>query len=112
MKPITRLVITSALLLAGQAVAANAPAPKEAASCLACHDTTANKIGPSYKDVAAKYAGQKNAQALLAERIIKGTAPGQGWQKAGKASMPIMPPNTTIKPADADKLAKWVLSIK
>jgi len=112
MKLITNLVIASTLLLAGQAFAANAPAPKEAASCLACHDVTANKIGPSYKAVATKYAGQKNAQAMLADRIMKGTAPGQGWQKAGKASMPIMPPNATVKPEDAKKLAKWVLSIK
>jgi cytochrome c len=111
MKLFTSLILTSTLLIGGQALAANAPAPKEAAGCLTCHDVTANKIGPSYRDVAAKYAGKKDAQAMLAERIIKGTAPGQGWQKAGKASMPMMPPNIAIKPEDANKLAKWVLSI-
>lgn len=112
MKLMTTVFMTTSLLLAGQAMAANAPAPKEAAACMACHDATANKIGPSYKDVAAKYAGKKDAKATLAGRILKGTAPGQGWQKAGKASMPVMPPNAAVKPADADKLAEWVLSIK
>jgi cytochrome c len=112
LKLIQNILIVTSLLLSGEAFAANAAAPKEAASCLACHDVTTSKIGPSFKDVAAKYAGQKGAQALLAEHILKGTAPGQGWMKAGKASMSVMPPNTTLKPGEADKLAKWVLSIK
>lgn len=112
MKIFTRLFAIIPVLFAGQALAGNAPPPKEAAGCMACHDAVANKIGPSYKDVAAKYAGQKGAQSMLAERILKGTAPGQGWMKAGKASMPMMPPNASLKPEDADKLAKWVLSIK
>jgi len=113
MKVVSGITFTVALLVAGQAVAGNAPTPKEAATCLACHDVEAKKIGPPYKDVAKKYAGQKNAQAELAERIVKGTAaPGLGWMKEGKATMLFMPPNATVTPEDAAKLAKWVLSMK
>ena len=71
-------------------------------------------IGPTYKEVAQKYAGQKDIEAKLAEEIMKGTpAPaGRGWQKEGKASLPFMPPNTMVKPDEAAKLAKWILSLK
>ncbi len=61
-------------------------------------------VGPSYKDVAAKYAGQKDAAAMLAEKIIKG---GVGvW-----GPVP-MPANPKVSPAEAMKLAQWVLSAK
>jgi len=112
-KLVSSIVFMMVALLAGvHSFAGNAPAPKEAAACLTCHDIEAKKIGPPYKDVARKYAGQKNAQADLAERIVRGTAPGLGWMKEGKATMPFMPPNVAVAPKDAAKLAKWVLTIK
>jgi cytochrome c len=78
--------------------------------CLACHDEAVKKIGPAYKDVAAKY---KAADAgKLAESIQKGTGPaGKGWMKEGKASLAVMPPNA-VTPEEAKTLATWVLSHK
>ena len=56
------------------------PALAEKKNCLACHQVDKKLVGPSYKDVAAKYAGQKDAAAKLAEKIHKG---GTGVWGAG-----------------------------
>jgi cytochrome c len=72
-------------------------------NCLACHATDKKIVGPSYKDVAAKYAGQKDAAAKLAEKIQKG---GVGvW---GQVPMPANP----VTADEAKQLANWVLTIK
>ena len=71
--------------------------------CLACHAVDKKVVGPSYKDVAKKYAGDKKAADALATKIIKG---GSGvW-----GSTP-MPPNNVTE-AEAKKLVAWVLSQK
>lgn len=46
-------------------------------NCMACHAVDKKLVGPAYKDIAAKYAGQKDAVAKLSEKVIKGvSAPG------------------------------------
>jgi cytochrome c len=71
-------------------------------NCMACHATDKKLVGPSYKDVAAKYAGDKTAVDKLATKIQKG---GKGvW-----GPVP-MPANTQVSDADAQKLAAWVLT--
>ena len=73
-------------------------------NCMACHAVDKKLVGPAYKDVAAKYAGQKDAVDKLAAKIMKG---GSGvW-----GPVP-MPPNAQVKEAEARKLAAWVLSVK
>jgi len=73
-------------------------------NCLACHAVDKKVIGPSYKDVAAKYAGQKDAADKLAQKITKG---GSGvW-----GAVP-MPANPQVSDAEAKQLAAWVLSAK
>jgi cytochrome c len=75
-----------------------------AKNCTACHAVDKKVVGPAYKDVAAKYAGQKDAVDKLATKIIKG---GSGvW-----GPVP-MPANTQVNEAEAKKLAAWVLSLK
>ena len=75
-----------------------------AKNCMACHAVDKKLVGPSYKDVAAKYAGQKDAVDKLAAKIMKG---GSGvW-----GPVP-MPANSQVNEADAKKLAAWVLSLK
>jgi cytochrome c len=73
--------------------------------CTTCHVVKGAKtIGPAYADVAKKYAGQKDAEAKLAEKVKKG---GQGvWGQVP------MPPNAAVPEADIKTLVKWVLSIK
>jgi cytochrome c len=84
----------------------------KAKNCLSCHAADKMMVGPAYKEVAKKYAGQKDAEAMLTQSILKGTGTGKGWQKEGKAAMAMMPPNAMVKPDEAAKLAKWVLSQK
>ena len=61
-------------------------------------------VGPAYKDVAAKYAGQADAQAMLMQSIRNGSV-----GKWGELPMPAHP---KISDADLKKLATWVLSAK
>ena len=73
-------------------------------NCMACHAVDKKLVGPSYKDVAAKYAGQKDAADKLASKIVKG---GSGvW-----GAIP-MPANAQVNPAEAKTLATWVLALK
>ena len=98
---IVSLFATLAAATSGAAFANAELAMKK--NCLACHATDKKIVGPSYKDVAAKYAGQKDAAAKLAEKIQKG---GVGaW---GQIPMPANP----VTPEEAKQLAAWVLTIK
>ena len=73
-------------------------------ACFACHTVDKKMVGPSYKDVAAKYRADKQAPAKLAEKVKKGS---QGvW-----GNVP-MPPNTTVPDADVNALVKWILAQK
>jgi cytochrome c len=66
--------------------------------------TGAKTIGPSYADVAKKYAGQKDAEAKLVDKVKKG---GSGvWGQVP------MPPNAAVPDADIKTLVKWVLTVK
>ena len=73
-------------------------------SCLACHAVDKKLVGPAYKEVAAKYAGQKDAATKLAEKIQKGGVGAWG-------QIP-MPANPQVTPEEAKQLANWVLSLK
>ena len=91
------LAVVAAPALADQALAT-------AKNCMACHAIDKKLVGPAYKDVAAKYAKDKDAAKKLAEKIIKG---GSGvW-----GPVP-MPANAQVTPAEAETLAKWVLTVK
>jgi len=80
------------------------PALATSKNCMACHATDKKLVGPSYKDVAAKYAADKTAVDKLATKIQKGGAGVWG---------PIpMPANTQVSDAEARKLAAWVLTVK
>ncbi len=90
-------VVTVAPAMADQALATSK-------NCMSCHAVNKKLVGPSYKDVASKYAGQKDAVDKLAAKIMKG---GSGvW-----GPVP-MPANPQVNDADAKKLAAWVLSLK
>ena len=94
------LALTSAI--AGPALADQALAT--AKNCMACHAVDKKLVGPSYKEVAAKYSGQSGAADKLAVKIMKG---GSGvW-----GPVP-MPANAQVNEAEAKKLAAWVLTQK
>ena len=73
-------------------------------NCTACHSVDKKLVGPSYKDVAAKYAGDKGAEAKMIAKIKAGGSGAWG---------PVpMPPNPQISDTDVKALAKWVLGQK
>ncbi|MFO1252867.1 MAG: c-type cytochrome, partial [Inhella sp.] len=101
MKTILRSVLLAAagLMTANAAMADLALAQKK--NCMACHAVDKKVVGPAYKDVAAKYAKDKKAADMLAEKIIKG---GKGaWGEVP------MPPNQ-VTADEAKKLATWILT--
>ena len=97
------LLICLVGMLASGAVLAN-PELAKAKNCMACHSVTNKVVGPAFKDVAAKYAGQKDAEDKLTQKVLKG---GSGvW-----GAVP-MPANSQLNEAEARTLVKWVLSLK
>jgi cytochrome c len=70
--------------------------------CMTCHDVAKKKMGPAFKDIAAKYKGQATAEAMLADGMLKGSK--------GKWGKVPMPPQK-IAPADAQALSKWILTL-
>ena len=97
-----RAVLVLALAAALPAYAQEELAKKH--NCFACHAVDKKLVGPSYKDVAAKYGGDPKADAKLFEKVKKG---GQGvW-----GQIP-MPPNTQVPDGDIKAMVKWILSQK
>jgi cytochrome c len=100
---------TLALILgaAAAALVTSANAQEELAkkhNCFACHAVDKKVVGPSYKDVAAKYRSDKEAAKKLALKVKNGS---QGvW-----GTVP-MPPNSAVPDADINALVKWILSQK
>jgi len=95
------MMAAAGIALSGQVLADEALA--KAKGCLACHAVDKKVVGPAYKDVAAKYKGDKTAAAKLAAKVKAG---GKGvW-----GEIP-MPPNN-VTDDEAKKLVAWVLSQK
>ena len=106
MKSLIVSMIAASALVAGAAHAADETALATSKGCMACHDIGAKKVGPAYKEVAKKYAGKADAQAMLVKKVLEG---GSGtW-----GAVP-MPPNKAmgVTEADAKKLVGWVLGLK
>lgn len=99
--------LQAALLCLAALSAAPAFASPELAQsriCMGCHGVADKKVGPSFKDIAARYNGQNGAAARLAEKIRNGGSGAWG-------AVP-MPANPKVTPEEARQLATWVLSTK
>ena len=95
-----RLLALSLALIAGPALASADLA--RARNCNACHAPEKKLIGPSFKDIAAKYAADANAQAKLVRKVREG---GVGvW-----GQIP-MPANPQVTADEAGVLVKWILT--
>ena len=104
-----RLLLTP--LLAGIALLSTLSLPAHATqqlaqskACLACHNVDKKVVGPSFKEIAQKYAGKKGADAQLVTKVLKGG--GGVW-----GTMP-MPANPQVSEAEAKQLVKWILTLK
>lgn len=72
--------------------------------CFSCHLIDEKNIGPAWRDVAAKYAGQDTAVKYLSHKIIKG---GSGvWGEVPMA------PHPNLSQEDAETVARYVLLLK
>ena len=99
-----RTLITLAMALSVAAPAMADEALAKSKNCMACHAIDKKLVGPAYKDVAKKYAGQKDAEATLVTHVIKGS-------KGVWGPVP-MPANAHVNEAEAKQLVAWVLSLK
>lgn len=100
MKLLVTAAVVAGILSVAPAFAAEDLA--KAKNCMACHAMDKKLVGPSYKDVAAKYAGQPDAVAMLVGKVQKGGAGVWG---------PVpMPPNPQLSEAEATQLVEWVMS--
>ena len=103
MTSLRALLFTMSAMVATGPALANADLAKKK-NCMACHAVDTKLVGPAYKDVAAKYAGNKDAAATLVQKVLKG---GSGvW-----GPVP-MPANAQVNEAEAKQLVAWVLSLK
>lgn len=87
------VAVTAAALASGAAVAQEALA--KSSGCLNCHAIDTKKMGPAFKDVAAKYKGKADAEATLVTKLT--TAKGH--------------PEVKASPDDVKALVKWVLAM-
>lgn len=96
MKALTAVLTASALMFAGSALASEDLVKKS--GCIGCHDMSAKKVGPTWKEVAAKVSEADVVAAI--NNGVKG--------KYGKVPMP---PQKQAA-ANADAIAKWIVSLK
>lgn len=93
--------LVAASMVAASSVSANQDLAKKH-NCVTCHQVDKKLVGPSYQDIAKKYAGNKAAVKTLTAKVRNG---GKGtWGEVP------MPPNPSLKEADAETLVKWVIA--
>lgn len=104
MKRILFALIATAASIAVTSPALANEALAKAKKCMICHSVEKTKVGPSYKVIAAKYAGKKDAEAKLVGTVLKGGS--------GSFGTTAMPANAGVSEADAKTLVAWILSLK
>jgi cytochrome c len=89
------VAVVASIAMAGAATASAQEALAKSSGCLNCHAVDTKKVGPAFKDVAAKYKGKADAAAMLDAKIS-----GAKGHPAVKAS-----------PDDVKSLIKWILAM-
>lgn len=77
----------------------------QASKCLACHAVDKKVVGPAWRDVAAKYRGQKDAEARLIDKVAKGSSGVWG-------PVPMPPNSPQVSQSDIKTLVRFILSLK
>lgn len=73
-------------------------------ACIACHQVERKVVGPAFREVARRRAGEADAEDVLVDHIRHGS-------KGVYGPVP-MPPNTRVSEADARALARWILGLQ
>ena len=100
MKPFVALIAIALPLCFAPAHASLELAAKS--KCMMCHDVEKKKMGPAFKEISAKYKGDKAAEAMLADSMLNGVK--DKWGKIPMAAQ-------KIAPVDAQQLSKWILTL-
>lgn len=98
-------ILAIASAFAGNVLAEDGATLAQSHNCLTCHAVDHKKLGPAFKDVAAKYKADKNAQAMLEKKVRSGG--GGNWGK-----MPMPATAQSVSDADIKNIVQWVLSLK
>ena len=100
---ISSLILVAGLLSLGTAHAEDAESLLQKYKCNLCHERDASTAGPAYVEIAARYRGTRNAEAILTGVVKKGAPGGWPWH---------MPPNPQVSDADAKKMVRYILSLR
>lgn len=99
------ILLVASLLAASHALAGDGEALVKKNNCMMCHTVAGKSAGPSFKNVAAKYKDNKNAQATLEKKVRSG---GNGaW-----GSMPMPATARSVGDGDIQSMVQWILSLK
>lgn len=100
------IALTAALSVSASAIAAeDGEALFKKSNCAACHAIASKSVGPSMKDVAAKYKDDKDAQAKMEAKVRNGG-------KGSFGGMPMPPTPLSVSDENIKTIVKWVLSQK
>lgn len=104
MKPVLALSAMGLSLWLGSGAALADDELYKTKNCFACHRIDRNHLGPHFKSVAAKYAGEEGADAKLAKKVREGSV--------GVWGQVPMPAQAQVTEAEALTLARWILELK
>ncbi|MBI5436318.1 MAG: c-type cytochrome [Nitrosomonadales bacterium] len=99
------VMLAAGLVFADNALAENGEVLAKNNNCLTCHAVDKKVLGPSFKEVAAKYKDDKGAQAALEKKVRSGGA--GAWGK-----MPMPATAMSVSDGDIKGIVQWVLSLK
>lgn len=102
--PAAALAALATAFAVGPAFAAADLDLARAKNCMSCHSVANKVVGPAFKDVAKRYAGQPDAQAKLTQKVLKGGS--------GTWGVVPMPANAQVSEAEAKSLVQWILGLK
>lgn len=105
MKTQLGMLLCASLLLGANAYADDGAVLAKKSNCMNCHALDAKSMGPSFKEVAAKYKDDKAAQATLEKKVRSGGAGSFG-------KMPMPATSKSVSDADIKQIVQWVLSQK
>jgi len=105
MKASIAIAVAASFLFSASAFAAGEEDMLKTKGCIACHKVDGKSVGPSYKEVAARYAGQKDAVDKLVDKVLNGGAGVYG-------KVPMTPNKAKVSPEEAKTLVVWILSLK
>lgn len=105
-----RFLLLSSLLFSAGALAEDAATPDGAAlvgknGCMSCHDMDKRLVGPSFREIAARYKGDKEAAAGLVKKVR-----GGGVGTFGSIPMPANSPQ--VSDADIRSIVAWILALR